>query len=110
MSFLPAQYDEEPVWNSDTDEVVSSLDHSSATIVVPAQCTYMIFALSNVGSGGGETYISSDSADTNSGVRLEDSVGGLRYFGMPVKPASTLYLHCPGTEADVNILRFYTKK
>lgn len=116
MVFLPAPPGLEPVWNSDTDEIVVTVNgvalNGAGVIDVPQQCTYMIFTISDTGSGSGTIVaVSPDSTDLNSGYYIENELGGLRNFGTAVAPGTRLYLHTPGGEQiDVNILRFYTKK
>lgn len=116
MTFLPARDGEEPVWNSDTDEVVVTVNGVAAAgagiLVIPVQCTYIIISISDVGSGGGEVLaVTSDATDINSGYYLENNAGGQRNFGFAVVPGTTLYMHTPGSEQmDINVIRFYTKK
>lgn len=111
MTFMPARAGTEPVWNSDTDEVVVTVEGAGVAVVVPPQCTYMVFTVSDLSSGDGGIFISPDSGDRNSGMVLEDGPGGIRNLGIPVVPGSTLYLGSPAlSEGVINITRFYTKK
>lgn len=114
MSLLTPRPGHEPVWDSDTDEVVAAGIEDAATgdaiVKVPEQCVYMIFTIADIPSGGlNEVFISPDSADVNSGHVIEDK-GGNRAFGVSVVPGTTIYLHTPGDVVDVNITRFYRKQ
>ncbi len=122
MTFLPSEPSLAPVWDSNTDEVVhvvedlasgSGVAGTTGVVVVPVQCTYMLFSIAiDAVSGVSLVFISSDVADVNSGIPLENGAGGSRWFGTPVTPGTELYLHTSGvgSEAVVNITRFYTKK
>ncbi len=115
MTFLPAASSTAPVWNSDTDEevhVVNGVAAAGAGIVlVPPQCTYVALSLTDISSGTQEVFVSSDAADVNSGIVMENGAGGTRFLGFPVTPGTTFFIHTGVADsANVNVVRFYTKK
>lgn len=121
MGYMPALPGQEPVYNSDTDEVVHSIEgvasgvdaNLAGVVLVPSQCTYMVFTVADIESATItpiDVFLSTDSADLNSGQVLENAGGGNRNLGIPVAPGITLFLHTVEGEVDINITRFYTKK
>lgn len=112
MAFLPTTKGRAPVWNSDTDEIVVHVEGAVDNVVVPAQCCYMVFTISDLTSGTNIVTITPDSGSIASGVVLEDGVGGDRSFGTAVDPGTTIYLRVPNLiadEADLNVVRYYCK-
>lgn len=115
MAFLPTSRGRAPVWDSNTDEVVIHVEGPVDSVVVPPECTYMVFTISDITSGTNIVTITPDAVDINSGIVLEDAAtgGGDRNFGVAVKPGTSIFLRVPSLiadEADVNVTRYYTKK
>jgi hypothetical protein len=116
MSFLPAPPGCNPAYDSNTDEIVIEVEGAAnVPYVVPPQCCYMTFAISDTSSGMGSTpgvFLTPDNADRDSGIWIDNSSGGHRHFGCAFAPGTTFYMHTSaalGESVDVNITRYYRK-
>jgi len=115
MVFMPPTQGAEPIWNSDTDEVVHTVNGVAAAgagiVVVPPQCTYIVISISDTTSGTlAEVMVTPDAADLDSGIVLGDGAGQDRNLGIAVSPGATVYIHTTAIQVDINVTRFYTKK
>ncbi len=116
MAFLPSPDSAAPVHDANTDEIVVNVEGTGAAQTVPPQCVYMVFAISDVSSGMSTTpgiYLTSDAADRDSGIFIDNSSGGMRIFGCAFEPGTSFFMHTEqalGDEVEVNITRYYKKQ
>ena len=110
MVFMPPIVGAEPVWNSDTDEVVVLAEAATGSTTVPPQCTYIVLALAEEESGSVEVYVSPDPTDQDSGIVMEADLN--RVLGFAVAPGTVINFHTLSSvlTINVNVTRFYTKK
>ncbi len=113
---MPAPPGCSPVQDANTDEIVIEVEGAvNVPFTVPVQCCYMVFSISDVSSGMGSTpgvFLTPDNADRDSGVWIDNSSGGFRFFGCAFAPGTTFFLHTRevlGDSVDVNITRYYKK-